>query len=256
MLKYDKVAIVIPVFNEGKSITNSLDIIKTQINHYLPNAGLIVVDDGSNDDSLERIKNVIGSAKSSFVVETPINQGYGAALLSGALKAKSLAFEFVIFMDSDNTNPVSEIPIMLGLLEKCDLVKASRFVSGSDHSEVPFKRRLFSIAGNRVLSFLFASEVKDITNGFRGWKLDSYLEIPSISRRFSSIVEEFYYAKVKEMRIVETPSILTSRDKEQRLTSANYSFKSLWAYFKPGLKFLIFHRFTKRINNLSRLLRN
>ncbi len=236
-----KVAIVIPVFNEGESLEITLPEISIGIMSINPTYKIIYVDDGSTDKSheiLDKLKASKGFPNIEVLHLQP-NQGYGKALRAGAALAYSLDFWGVVFMDSDLTNPPSEIPQMISQLEVSDLVKASRYLRGSDASEVTLQRRIYSVIGNKVLQILFLTHTKDITNGFRAWRLTEYMSFECERGGFDSIIEEFYYAKTMKFRITECPSVLRARRDNQRRSSSSYSLKALKNYLSPGLTYFM-----------------
>jgi dolichol-phosphate mannosyltransferase len=173
------------------------------------------------------------------VFKMPKNGGYGGAVRYGLQLEGENVVQNAVIMDSDLTNPPAEAIKILDALHDFDFVKASRFLIGSDMSAVPMKRRIYSIAGNTILRILFKSEIKDVTNGFRGWKVDQYLKLPPTSNGFYSIVEEFYWSKKFSVKTSEIPSILGTREMNQRITSASYSLRTIWNYFRPGFFFFL-----------------
>lgn len=237
-----KYGIVIPAFNEELSIAKTLREISIYISTLREDIVIFLVDDGSTDGTYKIVKAL--QLQNVFVVKLESNQGYGGAIREGIKIAKKHQIDYVVIMDSDLTNPLNEVPRMFEKIEKADLIKASRFLESSNMSNVSNQRKIFSIIGNRILHILFKSEVLDVTNGFRAWKVDSYLQLPRTSNGFSSIVEEFYFAKIAGMKIGEVPSILGNRTEGQRKTSASYSIKSIWQYLRPGV-FFFFQKYTK-----------
>jgi dolichol-phosphate mannosyltransferase len=232
-----KIAVVIPVFNEGESLRATLPEISMSVFKIDRDYRVIYVDDGSTDNSLHVLRELKESEKYTNleILSLPINNGYGGALRSGAELANQQGFWGIVFMDSDLTNPPSEIPQMIQKLEFFHLVKASRYVKGSDASEVSLQRRIYSVLGNLILRFLFLTSTRDITNGFRAWRLQEFLSLDCKKRGFDSIIEEFYQARIRNFQIAECPSVLRSRGNDLRESSSSYSLKALLNYLKPGI---------------------
>jgi len=229
--------VLIPVFNEAKTIKNSMEVLCNFFSEFDSELEIYCIDDGSQDTSFEIMQEMHFSNLKVF--RMPKNVGYGGAVRHGLQLAGANGVEKAVIMDSDLTNPPIEALKILEALHDFDFVKASRFQLGSDMSAVPMKRRIYSIAGNAILRILFKSEIKDITNGFRGWRVNEYLKLPPTSNGFYSIVEEFYWSKKFSMKTTEVPSILGTREMNQRNTSASYSLRTIWNYFRPGLVFFI-----------------
>ena len=234
-----RVAVVVPVYNEGDSLKETLPQLVTAISEIDNKIIVFYVNDGSTDNTLEVLTEIIKfkNFRNLEILSLKENKGYGGALRYGAKIAYESGFQAVVFMDSDLTNPPCEIVGLISKLDSYDLIKASRYVMGADVSEVPWRRRFFSIVGNFFLRILFKSPIRDITNGFRAWRLEEYLSFKCESNGFDSIIEEFYFARINNFRITEMPSTLKSRGENLQVSSASYSVKVLFNYLRPGLLF-------------------
>ena len=248
--------VLIPVFNEAKTIKESIELLSSFFKELDPELRIYCIDDGSSDDSFEIIEGLHLDNLKAFKLHQ--NLGYGGAVRFGVQVAKAHGAQKVVIMDSDLTNPPNEVIKMFNELQQHDFVKASRFLPESDMSAVPMKRRIYSIVGNRILRLLFRTEIKDVTNGFRGWIVDEYLRLPKTSNGFHSIVEEFYWSKKYSTKATEIPSILGIRDPHQRKTSASYSLGAIWGYFRPGLYYFMAKLFGANLSSTfeKRLLKN
>jgi len=236
--------VLIPVFNEAKTIKNSIEVLCNFFRKFESELEIYCIDDGSQDGSFEVMQELNFSNLKVF--KMPKNLGYGGAVRYGLQLAGANGVQKAVIMDSDLTNPPAEAIEILDALHDFDFVKASRFLFGSDMTAVPLKRRIYSIAGNTILRILFKSEIKDITNGFRGWRVKEYLKLPPTSNGFYSIVEEFYWSKKFSIKTSEVPSILGTREMNQRNTSASYSLRTIWNYFRPGFIFFVSNLFSDR----------
>jgi dolichol-phosphate mannosyltransferase len=232
------IAIVVPVYNEGKSLIDSAYVVCDMINKMDSKIRIYYVNDGSTDGTLEVLNRVKESKnlKNLTILSYPINQGYGAALKFGARTAQDDGFWGVVFIDSDLTNPLNEIPNLIQKLEDNILVKASRYVPGAQVIDVPLKRRIFSVLGNRFLKFLLKSPIRDITNGFRAWRVQDFLALNVQKSGFDSIIEEFALAMQAGYQISEVPSILKVRNDMQRKSSASYTIAAILNYIKPAIQ--------------------
>jgi dolichol-phosphate mannosyltransferase len=200
-------------------------------------AGLIVVDDGSNDGTGSLLDG-LREQNDSFVVIHKTNGGYGHALRAGAELAASVGFDYLLFMDSDLTNPPEHIgrfiPPILG--EGLDLVKASRFSHGGDMHAVPWRRRIFSVAGNLLARPLFRMGIADCTNGFRAIRASLFLRMPLQERGFAIILEELYWAKRFGATVGAVSSSLSARTETQRTSLFVYRPRVIWQYLKYALR--------------------
>jgi glycosyltransferase involved in cell wall biosynthesis len=143
-------SVVIPCYNEEKNIRlGALDKVARYMEHRPYSWEVLVVDDGSEDQSLPLIKKFIASNKGFRVIANP-HQGKAATVVKGMLSAKA---DYVLFCDLDQATPVDQIEKLIPWLDK-----GFDIVIGSRHSRrlgAPLLRRLmgpgFMIIRNLIL---------------------------------------------------------------------------------------------------------
>ena len=144
MYKNQRIAVVVPAFNEARHIGAVLGGMPDYVDH------IIAVDDCSKDDTLE----VIRACPDPRVValRTPRNQGVGGATLVGYATALELSCDVVVKMDGDGQMSPEHLPLLLDAVveQGYDYAKGNRFLAGESLSQMP-RHRLF---GNVVLTFL------------------------------------------------------------------------------------------------------
>lgn len=234
---WPSLGIVVPIYNEAASIERACREVVDVARRYHGRAIVIAVDDGSADDSAEIVGRLTDQLPELELVRHEQNAGYGAALRTGAHRALELKLDYVAFIDSDLTNPPSDL-LKIGQLARQGhpYIKASRFVPGGDMSAVPARRRVVSRAGNIVASALFGTRVRDVTNGFRAGRTDLICSWPTTERTFAVIVEEFAYAQRAGVVPVEFPTSLSSRTGQQRGSAFSYSPKLIRSYLRYPLR--------------------
>lgn len=235
-----KFAVVVPMYNEELNIETFNAAMRAEFAQpRLRGIPLIVVNDGSKDGTLGRLQ-AINQDSFFHLVDLKKNVGYGAALLKGADFAESLGCEFALFMDSDLTNPPSEIINFVEVVKsnRYDLIKASRYMKGGRMDGVPAYRQFISKSGNLLAATLFGVGISDCTNGFRAIRLSYLHGIKFENRDFSLIMEELLFMKRKGARITQIPSTLYSRRGDIAGTSFTYKPSVFWRYLKPALKAL------------------
>lgn len=130
----DKVLVIIPAYNETKSIGG----VVRDIRAFLPGADVLVVNDGSTDDTS-------GEARQSgaMVLDLPCNMGLGVAVQSGLIFAQDRGYRFVARMDGDGQHRPTELRALLAPLEKgeADMVIGSRFLKAVSTSGGPIKKQ-------------------------------------------------------------------------------------------------------------------
>lgn len=227
-------AVVVPMFNEEAGAAGCVAALAA----VLPEgAQLIAVDDGSSDATASILVGLEPEYESFHVVRRADNGGYGAALRSGAESAARLGLDWVLFMDSDLTNPPGDIRRFAELIDgRFDYVKASRFLPNGRMIGVPARRRAMTLVANRVARLAAGRGITDPTNGFRAVRTAAFLEMPLTERGFAIIMEELYWALRKGLRIGELPSVLSGRSDEQRPSTFGYRPAVLWAYSRHTLR--------------------
>ncbi|MHA1728289.1 MAG: glycosyltransferase family 2 protein [Promethearchaeota archaeon] len=153
-----KVSIVIPCYNEKKTISRVLDHIESMA---LPFYEIIVVDDGSTDNIMMEIENF----KNTKIIVHKKNMGYGKSLIDGV---KHCTGDIIVTIDSDGQHVPKDLlrlykPIVEG---KADIVIGSRYL-GSYNYNIPFSNRLGEAFIEIMLNIVFRNSIKNNQGGFR-----------------------------------------------------------------------------------------
>jgi glycosyltransferase involved in cell wall biosynthesis len=153
-------SVVIPAFNEGTAIGH----VVSGLCQAAPWHEIIVVDDGSSDDTGER-----AAAAGARVIRHPYNKGNGAAVKTGIRHSRG---RFVLIMDGDGQHRPADAARLVNQLNVFDLVVGAR----SGLSQATIVRRIGNQVLNRVASYLAERAIPDLTSGFRAAKRESLLE--------------------------------------------------------------------------------
>jgi len=197
------ISVIIPLYNEENSIKNVISRIPNE-----ENIEIIVVDDGSKDNS---VKNAKSAKRNIKIIHHKVNQGYGAAILTGVKNAKG---DILITLDSDGQHTPEEIPNLVEPILKynVDLVVGSRYL-GICNFKVPPHTRLGEIFINIFLIFLFHQPIGNNQNGFRAFKRDC-LELFE-KMRYSGMAystEVLFKFGINNKRMVEIPMTANPRE--------------------------------------------
>lgn len=154
-----KTLIIIPVYNEERSIGEVIDSAKK---HY-PEADILTVIDGATDNS-----SLIAKEKNIFVIDLPYNLGIGSAMQIGFQFAKLKNYDIAVQVDADGQHdPQFILDLIQALMNRgLDMVIGSRFYSDSNY-RAPFARRLGIRLFSGILSMIVNQRVSDATSGFR-----------------------------------------------------------------------------------------
>ena len=156
-----QVSVVLPARNESAPIRD----VVMRIRALLPEAEIIVVDDGSNDGTGE------AAAKAGArVVRHPYSRGNGAAIKGGARAATG---EVIVFMDADGQHDPADIPALLTRLDEgYDMVVGARQAG----SQASLGRGIANRFYNRLASYMTGHKIEDLTSGFRAVRAEKFRE--------------------------------------------------------------------------------
>ena len=151
--------IVIPAYNEIKSIAKVIEALKVKNYH-----NIIVVDDGSSDGTraLLQLQPVV-------YAEHVINRGQGAALRTGTQLAYDLGADYIVHFDADGQMSVDDIFLMLDNFQNTDpaVVLGSRFLAKSKTINMPVRRKLLLKLAKIFNKVFLGVNYSDPQNGFR-----------------------------------------------------------------------------------------
>ncbi len=158
-MKLNEAWVIIPSFNEKKNITEII------VRSKLICDNIVVVDDGSNDNTSELAKK-----EDVIVLTHPLNLGKGAALKTGCEYAIFKNASILIVMDADGQHKPEDIPRFIEALKDKDIVFGSRKLN----KKMPFIFRLGNNFLSTISSLLFGIYIKDTQSGFRAFKSSIY----------------------------------------------------------------------------------
>lgn len=191
-------SIVIPAYNEKMRLEKTLQQTIAFKKNHPEIAEIIVVDDGSTDNTSKLAKKYTDK-----VIILPTNRGKGYAVKKGILLAKE---KYVLYMDSDLATPLKEIPTFLKTIKKYDLVIGSRNTEDANITSFqPMYRRILGKIFPFIANAILPLGVKDSQCGFKMFKTSVAKKIvrQQTIERFAFDVELLYLARKKEYRIKE-----------------------------------------------------
>ncbi|MEJ2858082.1 MULTISPECIES: glycosyltransferase family 2 protein [unclassified Saccharothrix] len=152
-----RVLVVLPALNEEHNI----DKIVAEVMAELPEAAVLVVDDGSTDRTSARAREA-----GAQVARLAVNLGVGGAMRTGFRYAVRHGYDIVVQVDADGQHNPAEVPDLLRELDRADLVIGARFAGKGDYKARGPRRwamKVFSV----VLSWISGQKLTDVTSGFK-----------------------------------------------------------------------------------------
>ena len=234
-----KLSIVVPCYNESKDIAKNSEIIKKHLEDIKQDYELILVNDGSKDNTKEVIEAIPGVKALSYEP----NRGKGGAVKYGIENATG---EYVLFMDADLSTDLSAIEKFLKLAPDYDMVIGSRHAKDSViKKKQPALRVFIGWCCRKLVNMKFHFKYKDTQCGFKAMRTDIAKKIVAkqVVNNFAFDVEYLYIAKLNNLSIYEM-GVIWADDRGSTVSPLKSSIK----FFKD-LSFIKKHKKTYLFDN-------
>ncbi len=204
-----KLSVIIPAFNESARLPRTLIDAHAWLSQKLTDDfEIIVVDDGSSDETCERVRQLMDEMPELQLIAQPENRGKGAAVRCGMLAADG---EIRLFMDADHSTHIREVKRVFAAMDAhpdCDVVIASRQHPESDISEhQSWLREHMGKGFNRLMKLATGIQMADTQCGFKALTARAAEQIFAVQQLdgFSFDVELLYLAQRFGYRVIEIP---------------------------------------------------
>jgi dolichyl-phosphate beta-glucosyltransferase len=198
-------SIIIPAYNEEARLPKSLDQIHAYLNAIGISSEVIVVDDGSRDNTVQIVESKSVEWSELRVVKNPGNHGKGYSVRHGMLEARG---KVVLFTDADLSAPIEEADKLLGALQTSDVAIGSRAMD-RELIEVhqPWTREMAGIMFNMIVRVILGLNFEDTQCGFKAFRREKSQIIFQQQRieRFGFDPELLFLAKRNGLTIAEIP---------------------------------------------------
>jgi glycosyltransferase involved in cell wall biosynthesis len=199
------ISLVLPAYNEAENIeamiAEAVPALQANVDDAEGVHGweIIVVDDGSADDTAGITRRLMDNIPQLRLVQHPVNQGFGAAVFSGFTSADR---DWIFYTDADRQFVMSELDRFVPLMDEADLIAGYRAPRRD-----PFMRVLYGKGWSMLCTLLFGYTVRDVDCAFKLFRREIIEELaPQIESRGATFsIEWLVRAKRAGYRFVELP---------------------------------------------------
>jgi dolichol-phosphate mannosyltransferase len=228
-----EISVVVPVFNEAPNLRPLIDGILGVMRPVGRPFELILVDDGSTDDSRRVIRAIRSASPELRAIFLRRNFGQGAAMTAGFDHAKG---DIVITMDGDLQSAPEDIPRLIGKLEEgYDLVSGWR----RERKDPFFSRRLPSILANWLIGIATGVRLHDYGCTLKAYRSDlsGQLLLYGELHRFIPVLASLYGARIAEVVVNHRP---------RKMGKSKYGISRTYRVLLDLLLILFFQKFATR----------
>lgn len=199
-------SIVVPAYNESARLGATLERVLDHVRGQKWNAEVVVVDDGSCDDTFDIASQFAAGHPAVRVLRNPGNQGKGYAVRHGMLEARG---KILLFTDADLSSPISEAAKLFAALESgADVAIGSRWLDPSlQFQRQSLKRQALSRVYNLFLRIVLLFPYRDTQCGFKAFTREAAAKIFPLQRimRWGFDPEILYLAHRRRLKVAEVP---------------------------------------------------
>ena len=226
-MPHPRLSIVIPAYNESARIEAALSSVLACVESRSWDAEILVVDDGSTDNTPAIVQQWMASNPRLHLIQNPGNRGKGYSVRNGLLQS---AGDIVLFTDADLSAPIEEAERLIEAIDNgADVAIGSRWLDKQKQTiHQPIYRRFFGRCFNWVTRKVIGLPFKDTQCGFKAFKRDAAQTIFRLQtiERWGFDPEILFIARKLKYTIVEVP-VTWGHDERSRIS-----------YLKDGLQML------------------
>jgi glycosyltransferase involved in cell wall biosynthesis len=226
-MAHPQLSIVIPAYNESARIEHALDRVLSCVAEQRWDAEVLVIDDGSKDDTAGIVQRWMARHPRLHLVQNPGNKGKGYSVRNGLLQA---AGDVVMFTDADLSAPMEEAQLLLdAIADGADVAIGSRWMDRTRQTiHQPLYRQFFGRCFNWVTRTVMGLPYKDTQCGFKAFKRSAAQIIFRLQtiERWGFDPEILFIARKLKYVIREVP-VTWGHDERSRMS-----------YLKDGMKML------------------
>jgi glycosyltransferase involved in cell wall biosynthesis len=208
---------VIPAYNAGRT----LEGVVASIRCVLPGSHVVVIDDGSTDDT-----GAVADRVADRVIRFPRNRGKGAALRAGFEHSLAMGAHATLTIDADGQHDADFAPRLIAALAEADLVIGARARAGA----MPVQRRLSNGLSTLVVNALAGCDVADSQSGYRAMRRAVLERVRAEGNRYEFETDFLIRARRAGCRIgvVRVPTIYGSESHFRTFQDTARVVRTLW----------------------------
>lgn len=199
-------SIVIPAYNESARLATTLEKVLSYVHRQAWDAEVIVVNDGSRDNTADIVRAFAAKDPCLRLVENPGNHGKGYSVRNGMLHSSG---RIVLFSDADLSSPIEEAPKLLqALADGADIAIGSRWLRAETQIQrQPLLRQVLGRVFNLLLRITLGLQFKDTQCGFKAFKRSAVQKIFPLQKieRWGFDPEILFLARKFGFRVQEVP---------------------------------------------------
>lgn len=190
----EKVVVIIPAFNEERSIAKVIKDIPNLVSH------VIVGNNGSTDNTREEAENA------GAIVIDEIRKGYGWACLAAIEESRKFSPDILVFLDGDYSDYPQEIPQVIApiLKDHMDMVIGSRVLGEREKGSLTPQQVFGNWLATRLIRLFYRAKFTDL-GPFRAIKMESYEQLNMSDKTYGWTIEMQIKASKKKMKFCEVP---------------------------------------------------
>jgi 4-amino-4-deoxy-L-arabinose transferase-like glycosyltransferase len=188
-------SLILPAYNEAAGIAEAVGEADDALAKFAHDYEIIVVDDGSGDDTSAIVERLIVSRPRVRLVRHRINRGYGAALRSGFEAARG---DLIAFTDADGQFDLADLERLVARIDESPIVVGYRI----DRKD-PWTRRFYSLGYNQIIRRLVGTRVRDCDCALKVFRREALAKLLPESTHFFVNTEMLTRARQQHLSVAE-----------------------------------------------------
>lgn len=226
-----RVLILLCTYRERENLERLIPEILEQV----PQADLLVIDDGSPDGTREFLEDYARRDDRVSGLDRGGKLGLGTAILAGMQQAIDRGYDVLLNLDADFSHPPRFLPDLLAGMAEADVVIGSRYVPGGGIVGWTWSRKLMSRCINWYARLLLGLKTRDNSGSFRCYRVAKLAELDFARIRgtgYAFMEEILYRLRRINCRMKEVPIVFEERRFGQSKINGKEAAKALWVIFR------------------------